>query len=232
MDSNNIDGYYGLIRKEIFTLLPEILADSINILEIGCGTGATLSEIKKKFPRSVHTIGIEIEKDLGAILESTVDEYHNIDAESQFDEIEKLYRSKIDILLLLDILEHLNNPWQFLEKCKKSLLSNSGLIIISLPNIRNVKVLFPLIFSGEWEYSSAGILDRTHLRFFTRKSAVKMIAESGLEVLAEDKTGPFTLSNIASISGLFAYIFNRVTFNLFCDFLVHQHLFKVRKRPD
>jgi len=63
-------------------------------------------------------------------------------------------------------------------------LKPGGLLIASLPNVRHWSVLLPLLFCGEWRYQPQGIMDRSHLRFFTKKSAVRMLIESGLSLVS------------------------------------------------
>src|SRR5262249_22729821 len=84
-------------------------------------------------------------------------------------------------ILLLDVLEHLSRPDRLLEEAK-SVLSDRGFLIVSLPNIANITVRLALLF-GRFTYTERGILDRTHLRFFTRRSARRFLEENGCEVL-------------------------------------------------
>ena len=85
-----------------------------------------------------------------------------------------------DYILCGDVLEHLRDPWAQLNKLVKLLKPGGGKVIVSLPNIRCYSVTMPLIFKDEWTYTSAGILDSTHLRFFTKTTAVEMLKKSGL----------------------------------------------------
>jgi len=88
-----------------------------------------------------------------------------------------LVRGSIDVIIAADVLEHLYNPWQALQRLKP-LLAPGGAIYISLPNIRNLNILNALA-KGEWQYAGAGILDVTHIRFFTKKQALEMLEQTG-----------------------------------------------------
>jgi 2-polyprenyl-3-methyl-5-hydroxy-6-metoxy-1,4-benzoquinol methylase len=86
-----------------------------------------------------------------------------------------------DCILYGDVLEHLRNPWGVLDR-HREILRDGGTIICSIPNIRYYGVLRSLIFKGRWDYTPLGILDRTHLRFFTLKTIEDMLRETGFEV--------------------------------------------------
>jgi len=119
--------------------------------------------------------------------------------------------------LCLDFLEHLADPWSFLEAVK-SKLSPSGCLIASLPNLRRVKVLWNLAVRGRFDYAEEGIMDRTHLRFFTRKSALELMNSGGF-IVEEWKHSPFD-------SGSKGHILNALTLGLFRDFFTIQYLIR------
>ena len=73
------------------------------------------------------------------------------------------------MILCLDVLEHTIDPWGLVANLY-NLLKKDGAIIISLPNVRNRKVIFPLLFKGQWTYENSGLLDKTHLRFLFVKA--------------------------------------------------------------
>ena len=98
-----------------------------------------------------------------------------------FDEL-----GRYDAILLGDVLEHLRNPRAILEKLAGK-LKPGGKILISLPNIANIWVRLNLLL-GRFNYSRVGILDETHLRFFTLKSARQLAADSGLDVISTGVT--------------------------------------------
>lgn len=166
--------YFRLVRKDITPLLP---AHAERVLEIGCGTGATLAWLKNE-GRADWVGGIELNPAAAALARPRL----NLLLEGDVDrQIEQLPPQSIDLILCLDVLEHLVDPWQTLQRIE-SRLRPGGQLIVSLPNIRHYSVLLPLLLRGRWHYEPAGIMDRTHLRFFSRQTAVELLQQAGLPV--------------------------------------------------
>lgn len=157
--------YHSLIRKDVLRICPPGLAKKV--LEIGCGTGETLAYMKR-MGLAKHVTGIERSSACVGRVNPDVDAFLHMDAE-QFEPNEQ-YSG----ILLLDVLEHLVEPFVLLKRLVSCLAPN-GYILISIPNIRNLGILKSLIFHGEWEYQDSGILDRTHLRFFTYASFLRTV---------------------------------------------------------
>lgn len=166
--------YFATLRPEIVDLVP---AGPHKVLEVGCGTGVT-AEALKKTGRAVETVGIEIDAEAAALAAGRMDRVLT----GNLEQMEIPYpENHFDYILCADILEHLVDPWAALRKLTKHLAPN-GRLIASIPNIRHRRILKNLIFYGNWEYTRVGILDSTHLRFFTRKTAIQLFAAGGLEV--------------------------------------------------
>jgi 2-polyprenyl-3-methyl-5-hydroxy-6-metoxy-1,4-benzoquinol methylase len=91
-----------------------------------------------------------------------------------------------DTILWLDILEHLPNPEDALRRSLR-LLIPGGLALFSIPNIAHWTIRRNLLL-GRWNYTETGILDRTHLRFYTRKTARRLIEDAGLKIVWEQPT--------------------------------------------
>ncbi len=89
-------------------------------------------------------------------------------------------RGPYDVAIMADVLEHLRSPEVVLTRVR-SLLAGDGLALISLPNIAHWRPRLSLLF-GRFDYTEMGIMDRTHLRFFTRKTALGMIHDAGFTV--------------------------------------------------
>ncbi len=87
-----------------------------------------------------------------------------------------------DAIVCNDVLEHMAEPHLALASALR-LLSADGVLVASIPNVRHVSVLGPLLLFGQWEYKESGILDKTHLRFFTKRSMRRLFEESGWTVL-------------------------------------------------
>lgn len=98
--------------------------------------------------------------------------------------------SSVDVILCLDVLEHLADPWSMV-KCLTPLLAPGGSLIISIPNVRNWKFIWRLFAFADFHYQDAGLLDRTHLRFFVRKTAIQLATSGGLSLHHVGSAQPF-----------------------------------------
>jgi 2-polyprenyl-3-methyl-5-hydroxy-6-metoxy-1,4-benzoquinol methylase len=167
--------YHGHARVEIGPLCPP---QSMRVLEVGCGNGATLDWLRRN-DRCGRTVGIEIDPLAADDARHRVDRVLCGDAVQLLDEAAD--EAPFDLLLCLDVLEHLVDPWHFVARLSR-LLTPDGVLIASLPNVRHWRVVADLAVRGRWRYRSSGVLDRTHLRFFTRESAIELFDGSGLRV--------------------------------------------------
>jgi 2-polyprenyl-3-methyl-5-hydroxy-6-metoxy-1,4-benzoquinol methylase len=166
--------YFEYTRTEILPLLPETAS---RVLEVGCGTGTTLIWLKGL--RNCSWIGgVELAPEAVKEAVRRLDTVFAGNIEQMELPIEP---ASLDLILCLDVLEHLIDPWTIVKRLQR-LLRPGGALIASIPNIRYRKVLFPLLLQGKWDYVDEGVLDRTHLRFFVRSSAIQLIESSGLKV--------------------------------------------------
>lgn len=204
--------YFRNVRSEIFPLLPATLD---RVLEIGCGEGYTLEHLRR-IGRCRWTCGIELVPDAARLARQRVDQVYQGNIE-QMDL--PLPPSSIDAILCLDVLEHLVDPWSVISKLH-SLLTPEGIVVASIPNVRHFRVLLPLLFQGRWDYTSSGLLDRTHLRFFTKRSAIALMQCSGLRVDVVDATG---------LDGPRSRLLNTLTFSLARPWLEFQFLLRARR---
>ncbi len=161
--------------KTRFGIAPLLPANVESVLEIGCGTGGTMSWLRSI--RSVaYAAAVEISSADGAMAMNSFDDVEIGDIAS----VPMNFRTAhFDLILALDVLEHLTNAEKTLAILYDR-LKPGGTIIISLPNVAHYHVACPLMFKGEWEYADEGPLDRTHLRFFTESTARRMIEQCGL----------------------------------------------------
>lgn len=164
--------YYQFVRHEVRPLLPE---NPMRVLEVGAGVGATLKWIKTLYPKA-ETTAVEINSELLQELRQNVD----IAIIGPVDEIITQLKT-YDLILLLDVLEHLPDPAATLARLTEHLESD-GRIIVSLPNIAHLSVSVPLLLLRRFRYREAGILDRTHLRFFVQDTAVKLLNDANFIV--------------------------------------------------
>jgi 2-polyprenyl-3-methyl-5-hydroxy-6-metoxy-1,4-benzoquinol methylase len=175
--------YFENARSHIEPLLPAQCSD---VLEVGCGAGATIRWLRTC--RSVRRVcAIEISPAAGALARDTVDELLIGNAEELVGTA--FEGRRFDLILCLDVVEHMVDPWAFCATVAQRLKAG-GTIVFSIPNVRNVKVVLPLIFGGRWRYEDDGLLDRTHLRFFTRRSALELVQGAGLTVSGVERFMP------------------------------------------
>ncbi len=166
--------YFNLIRWDIIS---EIEQGQNRILEIGCGSGVTGLKLKKE-GKAKEVIGIEISEENAKNAENNIDKVYLGNVET----IELPFKdNEFDYIILGDVIEHLYDPWLLLSKIK-SYLKPDGKIIASIPNVRCWKVLMPLIIYGRWDYIDNGLLDITHIRFFTKSTIKKMFVNEGLKI--------------------------------------------------
>jgi 2-polyprenyl-3-methyl-5-hydroxy-6-metoxy-1,4-benzoquinol methylase len=116
-----------------------------------------------------------------------MEEYLECDLSQGLDPVlPRLEGRLFDKILLLDVLEHLPRPELILAACRK-LLAPDGHILVSVPNVANITVRLMLL-AGRFEYTERGILDRTHLRFYTRRTARRLVEQAGYAVAREKAT--------------------------------------------
>ena len=185
------------------------------ILDVGCGRGDMGKALKERGFKEVA--GIEMNEEAAQKGKGYYDRFIVGDVEKLDLPFEKEYFSCI---IYGDVLEHLIDPVKVLKKHHK-LLKKDGRIICSIPNIRYYRVLKKLVFKGKWEYTDDGIMDRTHLRFFTLASIRQMFEESGF-VIRDLVKRP---SGVGWLRGLNVLLGNRLI-----EFLVRQYIFVAMKK--
>jgi 2-polyprenyl-3-methyl-5-hydroxy-6-metoxy-1,4-benzoquinol methylase len=156
------DRYYDTAREEALPWLPGKVS---RLLDVGCGSGATAAAVRQV--RSVAWAGgIEYVDEVAARAEAAFDRVWRGDAAAAPIEAE-IPRGSLDLVLCLDVLEHMSDPWTMVRRLS-ALIAPGGRLILSVPNIRHWKFIWRLAAQGDFAYRDAGLLDRTHLRFFVR----------------------------------------------------------------
>lgn len=197
--------YYGQTRREIEPLLPP---QADRVLEIGCSSGQTLAWLKQRWPQA-ETTGVDGYAPIKPQLERNADRAIIHDLEQPLPDL-----GTFDLILALDILEHLREPQAALRDLVAR-LTPGGRVIVSVPNVAHFSVLRDLVLKRRFDYRDAGILDRTHLRFFTEPSAVALMNEAGLSV----RNGV-----VNGLEGSRIAAFDKMTGGLFRHYLTAQYI--------
>lgn len=206
------NSYYHGTKSEIFPYIPQGLKKT---LDVGCASGTFSKALKQT--QNTETWGIEMvdtcideaKTKMDRVLHGTFDEV--------YDQLPKTY---FDCVFFNDVLEHMLHPENCLTKIKDN-ITPGGYVMASIPNIRHISIVRSLVLKGEWKYEDSGIMDRTHLRFFTRKSIMRMFEESGYNIEMVEGTnsvGRFSLTSLVNI----------LTFGLFREFKYKQYLILAR----
>jgi len=149
------------------------------VLEVGTATGFLTSEMVK---RGCVVTGIEHDAEMAEVARPHCREMFTSDIEAM--DLSGL--GAYDAIIFGDVLEHLRDPRAVLQKVSAHLKPN-GKVLISLPNVANLWVRLNLLF-GKFNYSRVGILDESHLRFFTLKTSKQLAVDSGLDVISAKAT--------------------------------------------
>lgn len=171
-------GVYALSNPNInlLSLLTENKDSKFNLLDVGCYDGSNLKVLRQQYINS-NLYGVDID--------NTVLSYADQYGSTYCVDIEKntfpFQHNFFDYILCGDVLEHLHNPVLVLNNLKL-FLKDDGMFIISLPNLMHVSVLFQLL-NGRFVYEDAGLLDKTHIHFFTYYEILNMFKECGLDVV-------------------------------------------------
>lgn len=170
---NKPAGYYDNIRYEMLRYLP---TTAKKILEVGCGNGCFAGILKKQNEAEVW--GIELMENEAAIAAQTLDKVFAGECEKFINDLPDNY---FDAIYFNDVLEHLVDPYTVLKNIKNK-LSKNGVVISSIPNVRYHNTFMRVLINKDWKYEDFGVMDFTHLRFFTEKSIIRMYKEAGFQI--------------------------------------------------
>lgn len=173
----------GSSLKESLGSIYQLIPDKSTVLDIGCSTGyfgGLLIEDKQAI-----VDGVEINQEDAKQAKKILRQVYTFDLETQSWPA-SLMKNEYDIILFGDVLEHLKDPKEVLLHVKK-ILKNNGALIISVPNIAHASIRMELLL-GSFEYEKLGILDETHLKYFTLDSIVRLLDSAGYAVQAIDQS--------------------------------------------
>jgi 2-polyprenyl-3-methyl-5-hydroxy-6-metoxy-1,4-benzoquinol methylase len=189
--------YFTHDRPELLPLIPN---DTKALLDVGCGAGTFGKNVKKILGCVVW--GIEPVREPALEAQKVLDKV----VIGLFDEALPQITGKFDAVCFNDVLEHMPDPWDALHKTK-NLLNQNGVVIASMPNILHYQEFLDILFKKDWKYKEAGIMDKTHLRFFTKKSIVRMFEDCGYSILEIKGLDPTPSKKMTLISFLtFGYL--------------------------
>lgn len=208
--------YFAHTRRDVMRVIPPELNGSV--LEIGCGRGHTLMALKQN-GRARRTVGVELVEMARTEAEvAGVDRYvvGNIETETL-----DLGDEPYDVVICADVLEHLRDPWQVVAALTAR-LRPGGMFVASVPNVREVRTMVNVLLRGDFAYADAGVLDRTHLRFFCKRNILDLVAAGGAVVE--------TVSHDIATRHNWRANLNRWTFGVLEEFLVTQYIVAARRR--
>lgn len=195
-----ITNYYSNIRPEVAGFVPKNIK---TILDIGCGQGVFLKLVKAQ--TGAETWGVEVQTEVAEKAKDHIDKILTGKVEDVLGSIPNAY---FDCITFNDVLEHLLEPAEVLKMIRPK-LSENGIIIASIPNVRFFRNLYELLIKKDWEYKDAGILDSTHFRFFTQKSMKRMFENAGYKLVKQE--------GINKITSWKFQLFNLLTLGVFND---------------
>lgn len=165
--------YYRFTRQEMLPFMP---ADARRVVELGCAEGVFAAAVKERTGAEVW--GIEFNAEAAERARAVIDRVLVGDADAQIAELPDSY---FDAVVCNDILEHLVDPGATLARLRRK-LRPGGVVVASIPNIRYAPALSKVVFRKDFPQDDEGIFDRTHLRFFTRKSIVRLFETAGFSM--------------------------------------------------
>lgn len=165
---------YSFIPRMDLLQMMDVQKPELSVLEVGCACGATLLAVRNRNPNA-ELCGIEFDEQAAAFARRFA-VVEALDVETLH---KPLWHEKFDCIILGDVIEHLRDPWRAMKNLA-ALLKPNGHVVVSIPNVMHVSV-FRMMFAGRWTYEEEGILDRTHLRFFTLAESLALLRGVGLE---------------------------------------------------
>ena len=175
-------GYFHNKRPEMLQYIPQ---NAIRILEVGCGEGAFCADLKRD-DREIW--GLEINKEAAQEASKVCHQVLVGDFKEMHNQLPKNY---FDCVIFNDVLEHIYDPWETI-RLTKTLLNKEGVLVSSIPNFRYISnIITEILFQKDFQYKpEGGILDDTHIRFFTSKSMLRMFESEGYQVIAHEGIRP------------------------------------------
>lgn len=161
-------------RNNSHTLMVELVGGTKRVLDVGCATGYLAQALAD---RGCTVSGVEFDAEAAEEARPYLEQLVVGDLETM-DMSEAFGDERFDVIVFGDVLEHLRDPLAALRKAK-ALLADRGSVVASIPNIAHGSVRLALL-AGRFDYQDLGLLDSTHVRFFTRSSVEDLFREAGM----------------------------------------------------
>jgi len=187
MINDKAEQAYGHTRAEMAQFLPN---EYSKVLEVGCNIG----NFRQYADKSTEYWGIEPLEQAAEIAKTKMDKVLVGFYDKVANDIPDNY---FDLVIANDIIEHMEQPWDFLKSIKRKMNERASLVL-SIPNVRHYENLKELLFEKDWKYVDAGILDITHLRFFTKKSMIRLLDENKFEIKKMEGINPLRVRKMCS----------------------------------
>ena len=176
MSQYHIDAVDPSVRNSAHSLELELIGSNRRVLDVGCATGYLGKALAAQ---GCAVTGVEFEAQAAEAARAHLDEV--IEADLNVTPLAQLFSGReFDVIVFGDVLEHLLDPDAVLRSAVQ-LLGAGGAVVICVPNVTHGSLRLALL-QGRWDYRETGLLDRTHIRFFTRESLLRMVADAGLHV--------------------------------------------------
>jgi 2-polyprenyl-3-methyl-5-hydroxy-6-metoxy-1,4-benzoquinol methylase len=169
------DEYFGEDRLEMVSYIPR---NTKRLLDVGCSSGNFGKTLKIQDPE-ISVWGIEPFEKAANIAAQKLDK---VICTSFRPNIPELENQQFDCITFNDVLEHIVNPDEALSLCHP-LLSDNGVLIASIPNVLFFPVMYNLLKKEDWQYEESGVLDKTHVKFYTKKSIARLFKTCGYEII-------------------------------------------------
>lgn len=212
--SNFKHEYYAHVRNEMLPFVPK---EARTILDVGCAEGHFGAALKSKNGATVW--GIEYEPKISDVASEKLDRVIAGSVEAILPTLPEDY---FDCVICNDVLEHIAFPEKVLASLKR-VMSPTGVLVGSIPNVRYFPVLLDYVWNADWRYADYGVLDRTHLRFFTGKSLKRFLQEAGYT--------PLTIEGINPTPSIRARLLRLATLGKFRDCQFQQYAFVAKPLP-
>lgn len=209
---------YGGLNEAVLSFVPRC---AVRILDVGCGSGVFGERLRQE--RERYVVGITYSAQEAELAAKRLSQVYCADlTDFDFGPL-----GKVDCVILSHVLEHLYFPAELLERLK-SVLGSESVIVVALPNVVYWKQRIRFLI-GQWRYQDWGVLDRTHFRFFDKRSSAELLEDAGYEIIRRKNDGPFPLLKpIRKLIGPWAERIDSVTSELMPGLLAAQFVYLAR----